>query len=268
MEEDLVQTFWDPTVLYDFGDFQPEPVDWNLAEISPDLALLFEQSLEPGSSNHSSSELLLDEPQTRQEVPVSNDAIGYDWHENSAFAVPISYPLNHGQGNSMHDAEIFDAPPRSLNESDLNFPWDATTSLIENHSNFFPQQISDKPSGLQFHGFLPPENQRDDQRPVRFPNSLVDITENLTTKNLVIRDFPHQTWTPTAALDLSPLSPAAQIQSTERLANQATRLPRTLKEPTPKDWDMLRPIIYSLSMKHTLGEVSKVLKDKYCYKTR
>ena len=83
---------------------------------------------------------------------------------------------------------------------------------------------------------------------------------------------PSTTKAPAIVADPSQITEPMFMRATDSINGQrvkeAKSSMRKLKEPSPSDWSMLRPIVHSLYTKHTLSKVRELLRIEYGFKTR
>ena len=114
------------------------------------------------------------------------------------------------------------------------------------------------------------------------PEHPASIENSYEGASIARGEIPSQPWIPqsntinalTTEIEASLLPSTIDSSPTTvcdvRTMPQSNIPPQTLKEPTPTDWVMLRPIVYSLYIHrgHHLNLVVKILKEKFGFKTR
>ena len=206
-------------------------------------------------------------------------------HENHAIAFSAWDPSELNQSIDMHNQDFPNLSQEYLYELD---PSSLQYSLADVSPRYMyaggssSQQMAGVINDLISYRTSPPNVQGDSVLfPMPTPEFQASSNDITVAESEVVQQFPSQAWALATPNTCTPATEANMLatqaaesshieQSWDQLTAVTSSPKKALKEPTPKDWEQLRPIIYSLNRKHTntFTRVKEILRNHHGFRTR
>ena len=261
--------------------------DWMSAGPGSNDAPAFHTESQRGLLNFSNSTFPPDDLSSIQGALHGVNGIDMDsgQHENNAIAFSAWDPSELNQSIDMHNPDFPNLSQEYLYELD---PSSLQYSLADVSPRYMyaggssSQQMAGVINDLISYRTSPPNVQGDSVLfPMPTPEFQASSNDITVAESEVVQQFPSQAWALATPNTCTPATEANMLatqaaesshieQSWVQLTAVTSSPKKALKEPTPKDWEQLRPIIYSLNRKHTntFTRVKEILRNHHGFRTR